>query len=117
MSEHSETTTKVSGKSPYELVPRVDQGAPVTPATPDTVANLIELFYDLFPDASPLGNRDFAYFGTLARDFGESLDISEELKRFHAWSLDKAPGQVKYPRSRFRDWLRKTRQYRRYYPS
>ena len=106
-----------TSRKPMELLPEMRHHPPVTPATPEKVANLIERFYDLFPDAAPLGDRDFAYFGTLARDFGEGLDLDEEIKRFHAWSLDKAPGPVKYPRSRFRDWLRRTRHYRRHYPS
>jgi hypothetical protein len=78
------------------------------------IANLSEIFYDLFSDIRPLGQRDLAYFRGLLVDFGHH-DIREELKRFHAWSLDKGDGAVQNPRSRFRSWLRRTRDNSRYY--
>lgn len=84
-------------------------------ATGDDVADLSEIFYNLFDDVRPLGQRDFAYFHGLLTDFGHQLDLVDELKRFQAWSLDKGNGAVQYPRSRFRDWLRRALDYRRHY--
>lgn len=95
-----------------ELLPSDTPSIDVTPAL---VADLSERFYLLFADVKPLGQRDLAYFHGLLTDFGASLDLANELKRFQAWSLDKGDGTLQYPRSRFRDWLRRTLEYRRIY--
>ena len=75
---------------------------------PTASAMLISRFYDLFTETRPLGVPDFAYFDGLVADFGDALDLMEEMKRFHAWSLDRASSGVviQHPRSRFRNWLR-----------
>jgi len=95
-----------------ELLPS-DTDAPS--ATDAEVADLSEAFYNLFEDVQPLGQRDIAYFQGLLLDFGHHLDLHEELKRFQAWSLDKGDSAAQYPRSRFRDWLRRALAYRRHY--
>ena len=97
---------------PPEIMPA--NPPPILPL-PTTVADLGARFYEIFCDVSPLGTRDIAYFEALLEDFAHELDIHDELKRFHAWSLDKGIGAVKYPRSRFRDWLRRSRTFQRHY--
>ena len=92
-----------------ELLP---PSTPTPTVTADDVATLSECFYDLFSDAPPRGARDLEYFRSLLSDYGASVDIGDELKRFQAWSLDKGTTASMYPRSRFRDWLKRTRQYK-----
>jgi len=94
-----------------ELLP---PSAPTPVVTADDVAALSECFYDLFSDVRPLGARDLEYFRNLLTDFSATVDIGNELKRFQAWSLDKGATANPYPRSRFRDWLSRTRQYKHY---
>jgi hypothetical protein len=50
-------------------------------------------------------DKDHPYFRRLIDDFSE-LDVEEELKQFHAWTLDQAAGKKIYYRSRFRTWLK-----------
>lgn len=95
-----------------ELLPSDTEAASATDAE---VADLSEVFYNLFDDVRPLGQRDLAYFHGLLIDFGHHLDLGDELKRFQAWSLDKGDGAAQYPRSRFRGWLRRAMDYRRHY--
>jgi len=83
------------------------------PQTPGSAsAKLSVLFYNLFPAVIPRGMRDDSYFEALLQDFGSDFDIDEEMKRFHAWTLDRPQGPANSPRSRFRDWMLRTRTYR-----
>ena len=82
-------------------------------APPDAdAAALAAIFYDLFPDVTPQGSRDLAYFKSLADDFGTLLDVDEQLKRFAAWTLDRDMGATKSPRASLRNWLSNARTYR-----
>ncbi|MGE4232044.1 MAG: hypothetical protein AB7F43_01830 [Bacteriovoracia bacterium] len=54
-------------------------------------------------------DKDFNFFLYLFEDFPD-LDIEEELKQFHAWTLDQDPEKPIYYRSRFRTWLKRSRQ-------
>lgn len=82
--------------------------------TNEHVADLSESFYLLFSDVRPLGQRDLAYFHGLLTDFDHLLDVTEELKKFQAWSLDKGDGKLQNPRTRFRGWLRNAVDFRRH---
>jgi len=55
--------------------------------------------------------KDRKYFSRLITEFHD-LDIAEELKQFHAWSLDQPDDKKIYYRSRFRSWLKMSRQFR-----
>ena len=66
----------------------------------DRLCELFDLFY---PCESPEKNR--TYLEVLLKDFGKNMDLSEELKKFHAWYLDSPPSGKFYPRSKFRNWL------------
>lgn len=76
-------------------------------------AILIARFYDFFTEARPQSQLDFVYFDGLVADFGDKLDILEEMKQFHAWALDQHGPAIRQPRSRFRNWLIRARTYRR----
>lgn len=80
-------------------------------ATTMEVADLKVQFYTLFTDVKPLGAREQGYFEGLLLDFAHEIDVIDELKSFHAWSLDK--GSVN-PRSKFREWLKRSRRYNRH---
>jgi hypothetical protein len=96
-----------------ELMKQIVQPAVLEPSVPlSTTDELSTLFYGLFPDATPRGMRDNSYFDALLRDFSTEFDIDEEMKRFHAWTLDQPQGPIVSPRSRFRDWMLRTRTYR-----
>jgi hypothetical protein len=98
-----------------QLIDLLPSDTDVASATAGEIADLSEIFYNLFDNVRPLGQRDLAYFHGLLTDFGQHLDLGDELKRFQAWSLDKGDGAVPYPRSRFRDWLRRALDYHRHY--
>ncbi len=66
-----------------------------------------------FPALLAHAERDYAYFSDLIEDFADKLDITEELKQFHAWTLDQSPEKKINYRSRFRLWLRSAAQYQR----
>lgn len=55
--------------------------------------------------------KDLKYFSRLIEEFSD-LDITEELKQFHAWTLDQPDDKKIYYRSRFRSWLKTARDYR-----
>lgn len=48
--------------------------------------------------------KDLAYFLRLLGDFSD-LNVFEELKQYHAWTLDQPETKKIYYRSRFRSWL------------
>ena len=75
--------------------------------------SLRDQFFGLFPDTEPRGQSDRAFFRELVVDFGNEVDLIEESKRFHAWSLDNASENARNLRGRFRDWMNRTRIYRR----
>jgi hypothetical protein len=70
------------------------------------------LFYELFPDATSRNGRDLIYFISIIKDFSNELDVEEELKRYYAWTLDRPQHHESSPRSRFRDWLLRSRTFR-----
>lgn len=74
--------------------------------------DFLEAFYALFLESPPSGKRDISYALALIEDFGMDLDIFEELKNFHAWTLDRPNGGAFYPRSQFRRWLKRARSYK-----
>ncbi len=92
--------------------PDDDLASTATRTSSDTSASLAELFYDLFPDSTPRGWRDLAYFASLVDDFGALLDIDEQMKRFVAWTLDHGTGVATSPRSGLRAWLKRANTYR-----
>lgn len=60
--------------------------------------------YPYHPDKDP------KYFNRLIGEFTD-MDIEEELKQYHAWTLDQPEEKKIYYRSRFRSWLKTSRQY------
>lgn len=82
------------------------------PSTPmmDVVA-LNATFRRFFGTSNAVGPADFAYFEELISDFGDELDVNEEMKRFQAWTLDHGYSTVPNPHHRFRSWLHRARQY------
>jgi len=56
--------------------------------------------------------KDFRYFERLIREF-QDLDLEEELKQYHAWILDQPEHKKIYYRSRFRTWLKNSREFHR----
>lgn len=55
--------------------------------------------------------KDRKYFTRLIEEFSD-LDIEEELKQYHAWVLDQPDHKKIYYRSRFRSWLKTSREFR-----
>lgn len=55
--------------------------------------------------------KDRRYFARLIDEFND-LDLGEELRQFHAWTLDQADGKKIYYRSRFRSWLKTSRDFK-----
>ena len=55
--------------------------------------------------------KDPPYFLRLLTDFGD-LDLLDELKQYHAWTLDQPQTKKIHYRSRFRSWLKLSLQFR-----
>jgi hypothetical protein len=55
--------------------------------------------------------KDSKYFAMLIEEFSD-LDIEDELRQYHAWTLDQPDDKKIYYRSRFRSWLKRARDYR-----
>lgn len=58
-------------------------------------------------------DKDPTYFWRLIDEFYE-LDILEELKQYHAWSLDQPDDKKIAYRSRFRTWLKTSLNFKRH---
>jgi hypothetical protein len=54
--------------------------------------------------------KDRRYFSRLIDEFAD-LDLGEELRQFHAWTLDQPDDKKIYYRSRFRSWLKTARDF------
>lgn len=80
------------------------------------VLNYLKLDFDGYPYE---WEKDEKYFGKLLLEFPE-LDIEEELKQYHAWILDQPSWKKISYRSRFRQWLKRSIEFRsgrgRWYP-
>lgn len=55
--------------------------------------------------------KDSRYFENLLLEFS-GLDIEEELKQYHAWVLDQPSWKKISYRSRFRQWLKRSIEFR-----
>ena len=55
--------------------------------------------------------KDTRYFDLLIAEFSD-LDIEDELRQYHAWTLDQPDDKKIYYRSRFRSWLKKARDFK-----
>ena len=55
--------------------------------------------------------KDSKYFNMLIEEFSD-LDIEEELRQYHAWTLDQPIDKKIYYRSRFRSWLKRAREFK-----
>jgi hypothetical protein len=99
--------SNADNKSGYLIPPEKKPTITGIDATPD----FLEVFYNLFRECAPKGERDISYASALIADFGSDLDLFEELKNFHAWTIDRPDGPVRYPRSQFRRWLKRSRFY------
>jgi len=103
----------MTNENQTNLIESSSQNVTSLPCIPSSATEeLGTLFYSLFPSTTPRGERDFSYFDALVHDFGTEFDIDEEMKRFHAWTLDRPQGPITSPRSRFRDWMLRTRTYK-----
>lgn len=63
--------------------------------------------FDGFPYCSTVDQK---YFSWLLRDFPQ-LDIEEELKQYHSWTLDQTNKNKINHHSRFRLWLKRAQKY------
>lgn len=72
------------------------------------VLNYLKLDFDGYPYE---WEKDEKYFGKLLLEFPE-LDIGEELKQYHAWILDQPSWKKISYRSRFRQWLKRSIEFR-----
>jgi len=68
-------------------------------------ATLQRLFARLFSEQAQRGMNDLIYFECLLQDFGGNIDLINDLKQFHAWSLDQPSTRRINHRARFRLWL------------
>lgn len=72
------------------------------------VLNYLKLDFDGYPYEC---EKDEKYFGKLLLEFPK-LDIEEELKQYHAWILDQPSWKKISYRSRFRQWLKRSIEFR-----
>ena len=72
------------------------------------VLNYLKQDFDGYPYE---WKKDSKYFGNLLLEFSE-LDIEEELKQYHAWILDQPSWKKISYRSRFRQWLKRSIEFR-----
>lgn len=72
------------------------------------VHNYLNTEFDGYPYEREKDNK---YFKNLIWDF-PMLDIEEELKQYHAWVLDQPSWKKISYRSRFRQWLKRSFEYR-----
>jgi len=72
------------------------------------VVNYLKLDFDGYPYE---WEKDGKYFEKLLLEFPE-LDIEEELKQYHAWILDQPLWKKISYRSRFRQWLKRSIEFR-----
>ena len=72
------------------------------------VLNYLQLDFDGYPYERA---KDGKYFERLLLEFPD-LDIEEELKQYHAWILDQPSWKKISYRSRFRQWLKRSLQFR-----
>jgi hypothetical protein len=72
------------------------------------VLNYIRFEFDGYPYE---WDKDSKYFEKLLLEFPE-LDVEEELKQYHAWILDQPSWKKISYRSRFRQWLKRSIQFR-----
>jgi hypothetical protein len=54
---------------------------------------------------------DPAYFSAIIDEFGEKMDVMNQLKQFHAWCIDQHPTKISNCRFRFRSWLVNAKNY------
>jgi hypothetical protein len=55
--------------------------------------------------------KEQKYFNRLINEFTD-IDLFDELKQFHAWTLDQSDDKKIYYRSRFRSWLKTARDFK-----
>jgi hypothetical protein len=72
------------------------------------VLNYLQLDFDGYPYE---WSKDSKYFEKLLLEFPE-LDIEEELKQYHAWILDQPSEKKISYRSRFRQWVKRSIEFR-----
>ena len=72
---------------------------------------LLHYLWRDFDEYSYSPEKDRKYFTRLLEEFSD-LDLSEELRQYHAWVLDQPEHKKIYYRSRFRSWLKTSREFR-----
>lgn len=70
-----------------------------------TAEDLIKMSKNLFSQFSECPQEDIVFFQGLINEFSSSMNISSQLKQFHAWCLDQHPTRIANIRFRFRGWL------------
>lgn len=70
---------------------------------------IITYLRNCFYEFGYLYDVDERYFALLQQEFPD-VDILEQLKIFHMWTLD-APQPVKHMRMRFRNWVKNSQRF------
>jgi len=73
------------------------------------IERILAVFHMLFDDFCHKGDHDRHYVAALLEEFGEYIDVEDELRQFQAWMLDQGSEDKQQYRSRFRSWLKKAR--------
>jgi len=75
----------------------------------DRIDRILLLLSSLFDGFCAKGHHDRRYVAALLEEFGEFIDVEDELRQFHAWMLDHGSEDKQQYRSRFRSWLKRAR--------
>lgn len=79
----------------------------ITETNCEKTEEIIEFIKEAFNNFPLREEVDRRYFAYLMNDFGD-LDIEDELKQYHAWTLDRSPNEKELNHhSRFRQWLKR----------
>jgi hypothetical protein len=68
------------------------------------VDDAIQYIETYFPEFKLNPEKDIRFFSILLEEFPDQ-DLLEELKLFHAWTMD-VDSKITTPRIRFRKWIR-----------
>ena len=74
---------------------------------PDPLDQIIAFIQEAFDDFAIDERIDRKFFALLTQDF-DTIDVLDELKNYHAWTLDQPRnGRAINHHSRFRHWLKR----------
>lgn len=74
---------------------------------PDPLGQIVTFIQEAFDDFAIDERIDRKFFALLMQDF-DTIDVLDELKNYHAWTLDQVQnGRAINHHSRFRHWLKR----------